>query len=86
MIPPETQTGFGGLSSLLGGTSSLAAMGSRMFGLTNASEDVLLGIINSRSALVKVINEFKLVDYYEISDGNMDKVLKAFRNDIVSWL
>lgn len=82
MIPPETQTGFGGLSSLLGGKSSLAAMGSRMFGLTNASEDVLLGIINSRSALVKVINEFNLVDYYEISDGNMDKVLKAFRNDI----
>src|SRR4030042_6123013 len=54
MIPPETQTGFGGLSSLLGGKSSLASMGSRMFGLTNASEDVLLGIINSRSALVKI--------------------------------
>ena len=82
MIPPETQTGFGGLSSLLGGKSSLASMGSRMFGLTNASEDVLLGLINSRSALVKIINEFNLVDYYEISDNNMDKVLKAFRNDI----
>ena len=82
MIPPDTQTGFGGLSSLLGGKSSLASMGSRMFGLTNASEDVLLGIINSRSALVKIINKFNLVDYYEISDSNMDKVLKAFRNDI----
>jgi len=82
MIPPDTQTGFGGLSSLLGGKSSLASMGSRMFGLTNVSEDVLLGIINSRSALVKIINEFNLVDYYEISDNNMDKVLKAFRNDI----
>lgn len=82
MIPPETQTGFGGLSSLLGGKSSLASMGSRMFGLTNASEDVLLGIINSRSALVKIIREFNLVNYYEISDNNMDKVLKAFRNDI----
>lgn len=82
MIPPETQTGFGGLSSLLGGKSSLAAMGSRMFGLTSASEDVLLGLINSRSALVKIIDEFNLVDYYEIRDGNMDKVLKAFRGDI----
>ncbi len=82
MIPPDTQTGFGGLSSLLGGKSSLASMGSRMFGLTNASEDVLLGIINSRSALVKIINEFSLMEYYEISDNNMDKVLKAFRNDI----
>jgi capsule polysaccharide export protein KpsE/RkpR len=57
-------------------------MGSRMFGLTNASEDVLLGIINSRSALTKIINEFNLVEYYEISDNNMDKALKAFRNDI----
>ena len=82
MIPPDTQTGFGGLTSLLGGKSSLASMGSRMFGLTNASEDVLLGIINSRSALVKIINEFNLMEYYEISDNNMDKVLKAFRNDI----
>ena len=82
MIPPDTQTGFGGLSSLLGGKSSLASMGSRMFGLTNASEDVLLGIINSRSALTKIINEFNLVEYYEISDNNMDKALKAFRNDI----
>ena len=82
MIPPDTQTGFGGLSSLLGGKSSLASMGSRMFGLTSSSEDVLLGIINSRSSLVKIINEFNLIDYYEITDNNMDKVIKAFRNDV----
>jgi uncharacterized protein involved in exopolysaccharide biosynthesis len=84
MIPPDTQTGFGGLSSLLGGKSSLASMGSRMFGLTSSSEDVLLGIINSRSSLVKIINEFNLIDYYEITDNNMDKVIKAFRNDVSS--
>lgn len=84
MIPPDTQTGFGGLSSLLGGKSSLASMGSRMFGLTSSSEDVLLGIINSRSSLVKIINEFDLIDYYEITDNNMDKVIKAFRNDVSS--
>jgi tyrosine-protein kinase Etk/Wzc len=54
MIPPDTQTGFVGLSSLLGGKSSLATMGSRMFGLTNASEEILLGIISSRSSLVKI--------------------------------
>ena len=82
MIPPDTQTGFGGLSSLLGGKTSLASMGSRMFGLTSSSEDVLLGIINSRSSLVKIINEFNLIDYYEITDNNMDKVIKAFRNDV----
>jgi uncharacterized protein involved in exopolysaccharide biosynthesis len=82
MIPPDNQSGFGGLSSLLGGKSSLASMGSRMFGLTSSSEDVLLGIINSRSSLVKIINEFNLIDYYEITDNNMDKVIKAFRNDV----
>jgi len=73
MIPPDTQTGFGGLSSLLGGKSSLASMGSRMFGLTSSS---------SRSSLVKIIKEFNLIKYYEITDNNMDKVIKAFRNDI----
>jgi tyrosine-protein kinase Etk/Wzc len=82
MIPPDTQTGFGGLTSLLGGKSSLAAVGSKIFGVTNTSEDVLLGIINSRSALTSVIKEFNLIEYYEIDDSNMDKVLKAFRNDI----
>ena len=41
-----------------------------------------LVLLNSRSALVKIINKFNLMDYYEISDNNMDKVLKAFRNDI----
>jgi len=82
MIPPDMQTGFGGLSSLLGGKSSLASLGSRMFGLTSATEDVLLGILNSRTALTKVINKFNLIDYYEINEYKMDKTLKAFRNDI----
>jgi len=85
MIPPEPQTGFGGLSSLLGGKSSIASVGSRVFGLTGVSEDVLLGILNSRNALTEVIDKFRLVEYYEISDSNMDKVLKAFRKDFSAF-
>jgi len=84
MIPPESEGGFGGLTSLLGGKSSLASMGSKIFGVSSTSEDVLLGIINSRTALTDVINKFNLMEYYEIDDNNWDKVLKAFRSDISS--
>lgn len=82
MIPPSDQMGLGGLTSLLGGKSSIASAGSRLFGMTNTSEDLLLGIINSRTALTNIINKFKLMEYYEIHDNNFDKVIKAFRSDI----
>jgi len=84
MIPPDNQMGLGGLSSLLGGKSSIASMGSKLFGVSNTSEDLLLGILNSRTALVDVINKFNLIEYYEIDDKNFDKVLKAFRSDVYS--
>jgi capsule polysaccharide export protein KpsE/RkpR len=66
----------------MGGKSSIASMGARLFGVTNQSEDMILGLLNSRSALTKIIDKFDLMSYYEISDNNMDKALKAFRNDI----
>ena len=82
MIPPDNEMGLGGLSGLLGGKSSIASLGSRMFGVSNTSEDILLGIMNSRSALTHVILKFNLLEYYKIDDNNMDKALKAFRYDI----
>ncbi len=81
MIPPDNQMGLGGLSSLLGGKSSIASMGSRLFGMSSTSEDMLLGILNSRTALVNVINKFNLMKYYDIDDNNMDKAIKAFKDD-----
>ncbi|MGD0591743.1 MAG: hypothetical protein ABSA44_13245 [Bacteroidota bacterium] len=82
MIPPEEQSGLGGLTSLLGGKSSIAALGSKMFGVSsNTSEDVMLGIMNSRTALTRVIDEFDLMKYYNINDGNVDKALKALKAD-----
>ena len=81
MIPPDNQMGLGGLSSLLGGKSSIASAGSRLFGMASTSEDMLLGILNSRTAVTDVINKFNLMEYYEIDDNNMDKVIKAFRGD-----
>lgn len=82
MIPPDTQSAFGGLTSLLSGKSTLSSMGSKLFGVTGTSEDVLLGILNSRTALTDVINKFNLIDYYEISENNIDKTIKAFRKDL----
>ena len=82
MIPPDTQSAFGGLTSLLSGKSSLSSMGSKLFGVTGTSEDVLLGILNSRTALTDVIKKFNLIDYYEISENNIDKTIKAFRKDL----
>lgn len=84
MIPPDNQMGLGGLSSLLGGKSSIASMGSKLFGMSNTSEDLLLGILNSRTALVNVIKKFELMKYYEIKDNNMDKTIKALRADILA--
>lgn len=82
MVPPDNQMGLGGLTSLLGGKSSIASAGSRLFGMSNTSEDILLGILNSRTALTDVIKKFNLMDYYEIDDKNLDKAIKTFRADI----
>lgn len=81
MIPPDNQGGFGGLASILGGKTSLSAVGSRIFGLSSTSEDVLLGIINSKSALINVIDKFNLMEYYDIDDKNYDKAIKSFVSD-----
>ena len=83
MLPPENEMGLGGLTNYLSsGKSSIASMGSKIFGVSGTSEDVVLGIINSRTALTDVINKFNLMKYYEIDDNNMDKVMKAFRGDL----
>lgn len=84
MIPPNDQTGLGGLTSLLGGKTSIAAVGSKLFGSASTSEDILLGILNSRTALTNVIKKFNLMDYYDIGDGNMDKAIRAFQADILA--
>lgn len=82
MMPPESSMGLGGLASLVSGKSGAASIGSKLLGISNSSEDLLLGILNSRSTLVNVINKFDLMDYYEIEDKNIDKALRAFVVDL----
>ncbi len=81
MIPQNEEMSLGGLGSILGGKSSLASLGARAFGLSsNTTEDVILGIINSRTALTDAIKRFDLMKYYKTN--NIDKALKAFKGDI----
>jgi uncharacterized protein involved in exopolysaccharide biosynthesis len=82
MIPPETSSGLGSLTGLLSGKSSAASLGSKLLGATSANIDALLAILNSRTALTKTVKEFKLIDYYNISDNNIDKTLKEFSGDL----
>ncbi|OIO15781.1 MAG: hypothetical protein AUJ54_12260 [Ignavibacteria bacterium CG1_02_37_35] len=83
MIPPESTFGMGGLTSLLGGGKSTASsIGSKLLGTSSASEDVLFGLLNSRTALMNVIQNFGLLKYYKVEDQNYDKVIKAFVNDL----
>ncbi len=82
-IPPESSMGLSGLTSLLGGGKSSSSIGAKLFGTSNTSEDMLLGFLNSRGALEKVINKYSLMEYYEIDDKNMDKAIKAFAEDLV---
>jgi len=82
MIPPETNMGLGSLGGILSGSRSTMNLGSKLFGGGTTNEDVLLGILNSRSTLVNVIKKYDLARYYKVEDGNMDKVLRAFSGDI----
>lgn len=83
MLPPESNSGLGGLTGLLGGKSSAASLGAKFLGVSSSSEDVLLGILNSRTSLMNVVEKYSLYDYYEIDDQNPDKVLRALRKDIL---
>jgi len=82
MIPPESPLSLSGLTGLMGGKSTSVSLGAKLFGNGASSEDVLLGILNSRTMLTKVIKNFDLNNYYEIDNSNLDKTLKAFVGDL----
>lgn len=82
MIPQDNSLVPGGLAGLISAKSSAGSLGSKLFGISNSSEDVLLAILNSRTAMTNAINKFDLMNYYEINDANMDKALRAFSADL----
>ncbi len=73
----------GGLGALLGRNSALS-MGASLLGLGGSDgEDVIFGLIGSRSLQDELIDKFNLFDYYSIDDRNYDKVRKAMIGDLV---
>lgn len=80
MIPPDNSMGLGGLTSLLSGKGSGSSLGAKLFGVSSTSEDMLIGILNSRTAMTDVIQKFNLSKYYETE--NLDKTMRAFKADV----
>jgi len=81
MVSQNNSDNMSGLSSLIGG-GGFGSVGAQLFGKTSPSQDIIFGILKSRTSLTNVINKFDLMKYYGIDDGNIDKALKTFSNDI----
>ena len=79
MLPGEKEMGLG---SLLGGGSALS-FGAQLLGGGSASEDLIMGILNSRTILSNVVDKFDLYSYYEVKDHNYDLLMKSFVADII---
>ena len=73
--------GLGG-GSLPKGVSSLGA--AKLFGggSTASTEDMLLAILNRRETMRYLLDKYKLLPYYGVTDGNYDKAIRAFTNDL----
>lgn len=80
MIAPQNPFSMSGISNMMGDNGS--SLGARLLGLQGPGEDLIYGILNSRTELTQAINKYKLMKYYGIDDRNMDKALKAFRGDV----
>ena len=82
VMASQENNSMGGIGSLISG-SGLGAFGSQLFGTSSPSQEIIFGILNSRTALTDVINKFGLVEYYGISDNNIDRTLKSFTGDLI---
>jgi uncharacterized protein involved in exopolysaccharide biosynthesis len=81
MVSSEDSFGLGGLSTLISGGSG--SLGAQLFGKKGTAEDLIFGILSSKSSLTNVLNKFKLMEYYEIDDLNIDKAIKALTSDLI---
>lgn len=77
-----TSENAGRIGALISG-GGLASIGSQFLGMSSPSQDIILGIFKSRTALTRVIKKFNLLKYYDIDDNNMDKTLKEFIGDVI---
>jgi capsule polysaccharide export protein KpsE/RkpR len=82
VAPDNAAGGLGGLASLLGGGASMFAFNTKVLGGGIFQEDMILGIMNSRSVLENVISKFRLIPYYKVRGNKMDIAVKKFKKDI----
>lgn len=82
MIAKESPLGMGGITSLSnrGGIN----IGAQLLGLgSGPTEDLIFGLLNSRTSLESAIYQFDLIKYYEFEDNNIDRTIKAFSSDLI---
>jgi len=82
MVSQSSSDSMSGLGSLISG-GGIGAVGAQLFGMSSPSQDLFFEILGSRTALTDVISKFDLIDYYGISDSNIDKTLKSFSDDVI---
>lgn len=82
ILAPQNSNGMGGLSSLMSGNSALS-LGAELFGSGSTNEDLILGLLNSRTIIEKVVNKYDLYDYYDENERNYDKLIKKMAGDLI---
>lgn len=83
ILAPENSSSLGGLSSLLSSSNSALSVGAKLFGVSSTDEDLILGLLNSRTVIENVVNRYNLYDYYEEDEKNYDKLIKKMSDDII---
>jgi len=82
MIPAAKDFGLGGLSGLLSGESSALAIGTRLLGVTNTNEDMIIGFLKSKTVIDKIAKKYDLYNYYDVKDSVYEDLVKRFNSDL----
>ncbi len=82
MIPASKDMGLGGLGGLLSGESSALDIGTRLLGVTNTNEDMLVGFMYSRPIITQMAKRYNLYEYYGIDDFVYEDFYDAFLGDL----
>lgn len=83
ILPSDSPMGLGGIGNLLSGSNSALEIGAEVFGITSTNEDLILGLLMSRTILTDVINKFNLMEYYSVDENNYDRAIKDFVGDLI---
>lgn len=80
MVPTQSNFNLSGLAGLISGHSPTASFGAQLLGLSSAQDQIIYGLLNSRTVLTNTINKYHLAAYYKVHP--FEKLLKAFRSDL----